>query len=215
MSQKVENPYLTSKQLWNDLYGAVETKLVRANLIIIVMCILLSISMMSLVLMALRSRVQPYVAVLHGNELLTLTKFDTPQLVTLKPKLAALMSREFVKKLRGVTIDPDVNQDNFIQALSMTSGAATGVVKDYHRHKPQNITNLQITSLILQTSHVIDIRWLETSRDPKTGDKLDSWHFSAELTFRFDVTSTNSLIAKHNPLGFYITNVAWSKDNAL
>ncbi len=215
MSQKSENPYLASKQLWNDLYGAVETKLARANFIIIVMCVLLAISTMSLVVMALKSRVQPYVAVLHGNELLTLTKFDTPQLVTLKPKLAALMSREFIQKVRGVSIDPDVNQNNFIQALSMTSGAGTGVVKDYHRHKPQNITNLQITSLILQTPHVIDIRWLEASRDPKTGTKLNSRHFSAELTFRFDVTSTNSLIAKHNPLGFYITNVAWSKDDAL
>ncbi len=215
MSHKVENPYLTSKKLWNDLYGAVEEKLLRANIIIIVMCILLAISTISLALMASMSRVQPYVAVLHGNELLTLTKFDTPQLVTLKPKLAALMSREFIKKLRGVTIDPEVNQGNFIQALTMTSGAATGVVKDYHRHKSQNIINLQITSLILQSPHMIDMRWLETSRDPKTGDKLNSQHFSAELTFRFDKTSTNSVIAEHNPLGFYITNVAWSKDNAL
>ncbi len=215
MSQKVDNPYLTSKQLWNDLYGAVEAKLARANLIIIVMCILLAISTISLVLMATKSRVQPYVAVLHGNELLMLTKFDSPELVTLKPKLAALMSREFIEKLRGVSIDPDINQDNFIQALSMTSGAAMGVVKDYYQKKSKNITNLQITSLILQSPHVIDIRWLETSRDPKTGDKLNSQHFTSELTFRFDETSTNSLIAKHNPLGFYITNVAWSKDNAL
>ncbi len=215
MSRKAENPYLTSKQLWNDMYGAVESKLVRANLIIIVMCLSLVISTMAVVLMATKSRVQPYVAVVHGNELLTVSKFDTPQLVTLKPKLAALMSREFIEKLRGVSIDPDVNQDNFIQALSMTSGAATGVVKDYNRNKSQNITNLQITSLILQTPHVIDIRWLETARDSKTGDKLGSQHYSAELTFRFNETSTNSLIAKHNPLGFYITNVAWSKDNAL
>ena len=61
----------------------------------------------------------------------------------------------------------------------------------------------------------MDIRWLETSRDPKTGEKLSSQHYSAELTFCFDQTSTNTLIAKHNPLGFYITHVAWSKDNVL
>ncbi len=195
------------------MYGDIEMKLVRANLVIIVLCLLLVISTMGLIIMSMKSRVQPYVTVLHGNELLTLTKFDQPKLATLKPKLAMLLGREFIQKTRGVSIDADINQSNFIYALSMTSGAATGVVKDHQNKQSKNIVNLQITSVILQSPHVIDIRWLETMRDPKTGERLNSQHYSAELTFQFQPTSKNQLIAKNNPLGFYITNVAWSQDN--
>lgn len=209
------NPYLQSKILWNDLYGSVESKLMRANHIILALCVLLAITSISMVYVASRSRVQPYVAVLHGNELLTLSKFDQPNLVAIKPKLAALMSRDFIKKCRGVSLDDHVNRENFIAALSMTSGAATGVVKDYHLHKSNNLVALEITSLILRSNHVIDVRWLETERDPKSGEKLGSQRYGAELTYRFDKVSSISLIAEHNPLGFYMTSLAWSKDNAL
>ena len=213
MKRKTENPYLASKLLWNDLYGDVESKLVRAQQHIFVLCGLLVLTILSLTVIAMKSRVQPYVAVLHGNELLTLNQFDQPKLTTLKPKLAALMSREFIKDLRGVSLDARVNRDRFIRALSMSSGAATGVVKDYHQRKINNIVHLQINSVILQSPQAMELRWLEVTRDSRTGDLLSRHHYAAELTFRFEKTSSNTLIAKHNPLGFYITSLAWSKDH--
>ena len=72
MSKTLNNPYLASKQLWHDLYGSVETKLTRANRIILVLCLALAISTLVIGLMATQPRIQPYVAVLHGNEFLIL-----------------------------------------------------------------------------------------------------------------------------------------------
>ncbi|OGT50852.1 MAG: hypothetical protein A3F17_09300 [Gammaproteobacteria bacterium RIFCSPHIGHO2_12_FULL_41_15] len=211
----MDNPYLQSKVLWNDLYGSVEEKLRFSYRIIIALSVTLLACTMGLIVVATQSRVQPYVTVVHGNELLTLHNFNQPGLNEFKPKLALLLAREFIQKARNISADPKVNQQNFIAALSMTSNGATHVLKDYHQSMTTHLKQITITSLILQSKKALHLRWQEITRDAKTGDVLSTENYSAELTFEFTKASTNPLIAEQNPLGFYITSLAWSQDYAV
>lgn len=213
-NKKIDNPYLQSKLLWNDLYGSVEEKLRKTQLMLFIMVAALTLSTIGILILATHAKIQPYVTVLHGNEALTLSKFSEPSAEKLKPKLASLLSQTFIKKLRSHTLDDSVNQDNYITALAMTSGAATHVTKNYHQLNTRKLRQVQITSLILRSPRLIDIRWIETTRDPHSGITLSTLPFSAELTFQFTKPVNNKIISEHNPLSFFITSLAWSQDHA-
>lgn len=214
MTEKFDNPYLQSKALWNDLYGSVEERLKVAYRLIVIMAISLGVCSIGLMVLASHSPIQPYVTVVHGNELVSLTRFDQPGLDTFKPKLATLLVRDFIQKARGVSLDQKINQQHFIDALSMTSGPATPVLKIFHATLlPNVLIETEITSLIVESQHGMHVRWQEVKRDAKSGEIVATEQYSAELTFQFGVASENSRIAEHNPLGFYITSLAWSQDH--
>ena len=63
------------------------------------------------------------------------------------------------------------------------------------------------------SSNTTEITWVETKRDNATNQVISSDKYTAQLSYRLDFKSPNDEnIRMYNPLGFYITNITWTKD---
>lgn len=213
-----ENIYFQSKLLWNNLYGDIETKLENAYRIIAILAGVIMLAIIGFIVIAGQSRVQPYVAVLHNNDLLTVTDVNAVDAKAFKPKLALMMAKQFIQASRTVSVDRQINQNNRLKAYAFVRGAAAKRLGEYYeKHNPDTLArnaihSVQITTLLRKSEKTLDIRWQEEVRSRKSGEIIESRPYSAEMTFDFDKTSGNRVIAGQNPLGFYIDQLVWAED---
>jgi len=213
-----DNPYLQSRALWDDIYGSLQDKLENAYRIIFILASVIAIAIVALVIMATHNRIQPYLAVLHGDEVLTVHDMQSSDFNTLKVKLATVIAKEFIQTTRSVSLDDDVNRRHRIQAFSFVAGPAMQTLKRYYeKEDAKSQTNRPLTHAVIQTvliksSHSLLLRWQELQLDRHTGDILARDYYTAELTYAFQPKKPNAIIASHNPLGFTISDFAWAKE---
>jgi type IV secretory pathway TrbF-like protein len=211
----VDNPYAQSLALWDDLYGSVQLRLQNAYRVIACLSLVLVVTIVGLTVMSFKSNVKPYVALLRGDELITVKSFQDQQANTVKPQLAMQLVKQFITSARSVSLDPEQNQHNHVQAYSYIGGSATDVLKAYFASRQtKDLQAIQITTVLMKSPHVMDIRWKETRRNRSSGETIASEIYSAEITFSYQTPSQDLVVADHNPFGFYITSLAWARDRA-
>ncbi len=208
------NPYLQSRALWNDMYGSIQNKLQNAYRIIFIFAVVVVILALGLVMISGRSQIKPYLAVLKGNEILTVNEFTSPDFKPLQTKLAVILAEQFLVNSRALSSDSDVNQTNRIKALSVVSNEATRILKDYFNAEvSSNVTRqVLIHTVLIKASNTLDLRWQEVLRDKQSGELLSQQDYSAQISFIFDGDHLSEQQRVFNPLGFYITHLAWAKD---
>ncbi len=200
------------------MYGSLQIKLQNSYRVSLILAITLVIAIIGIITIAAETKVKPIPFIIHGNEVLTLS--EQANLTSAKPKLAIYFAKQFIRDARTVTSDGDANAEHVIGAYSLTSGAATEVLKDfYKRHQPDVIArhlvkSIVITSMLQKSAHTLDMRWREVSRDINSGNVVHTVNYIAEISYVFKTPSQNETIVKHNPLGFYITELSWSNDEA-
>lgn len=212
------NPYLQSKALWNDLYGDVYERYKFGQLLNAGLVVSLLILIIGFVSTQHNARVKPLPFILHGNEILTADQTNFEELEHLKPKLAKHFAEEFIQNARSVSSDLMINTDHQIAAFSMTKGNAIVVLKDfYKKNDPQLICEKVIKSvhfnyILRKSKYTFNIHWHEDFRDPETGNLLKSQNYFAELSYQYQNPSSNEPQLRHNPLGFYVTELSWSPE---
>lgn len=212
------NPYLQSKVLWNDMYGGVESKLKTSQRLNLLLVGLIALSLFGLIHIAGLSKIKPMPFIVHGNEVLTVNERADHQIDALKPQLASYFAKLFIRRAREVSVDYQVNQTNRVQSFAFVSGAASNELKSYYQagrgvdNVSNRLINVTITSVLRKSNHAFVIRWREDSRSIKSGELIQSRNYIGELTYQYDTPSTNASILENNPLGFYITQLSWSRD---
>jgi len=210
------NPYLQSRTLWNDVFGQTEKYLHFSLGLNAVLVLGLIASAAGIVILANQRSIKPYPFIIHGEHVLTSTEESQAAVEHLKPQLANVLAKGFIKNLRRVSIDKHVNYERQMAALAVTNQEALAVTQQYfEKHQIDSIAKKQvnavkITSSLQNSEHNIVIRWQEIWRTPKTGEVLKQEHYVAEISYQFDTPSTHELVLKYNPLGFYITHLSWS-----
>lgn len=214
-----KNPYLQSKVLWNDMYGSLQTKLENSYRILFILSIVILVSIIGLVMVARESKVQPYVTVIHGDEILTLDQSTDRDIQTLHPKLGLFFTKNFIQYARAVSADGTVNAQNKMAAYALVAGPATERLKAFYtNHNPNTIAHhavkeIHITSVLRISAQTIEIRWKEAWSDVRSGKWLRATYYIAQLSYQFEKPSSNLRILRVNPLGFYITHLSWSEDH--
>lgn len=218
-SKKIaDNPYLQSRAMWNDMYGSLQTKLENSYRIIFILSMVIAVALVGFVITASETKIKPLPFVLHGNDIITLNETHTQDFAAIKPKLALMLAQSFIRHARSVSRDPIVNANNHIAALSVVTGSATSVLNDFFKKEDANtlsqkITkNIEITSVLRASPTTFDVRWQEETRSSKTGELQESNAYIAQLSFSFEKPSQNPIILSHNPLGFEVTQLSWSRD---
>jgi len=217
MASGIENnPYAQSRALWDDLYGSVQLRLQNAYRVIAALALALVICMICLSMLSLKSTVKPYVALLRGDELITVKSFQSPESEAIKPQLAIQLAKQFILASRTVSLDEHINQQYHVQAYSYIAGSASDVLKSYLAARQlQHLQSAQVTTVLMKSPQVLDIRWQEDERNRATGELIRSSHYSAELTFSFQKPSHDLIVSEHNPFGFYITSLVWARDRVI
>ena len=214
-----KNPYLQSKVLWNDMYGSLQLKLENSYRIIFILSCVILLAMIGFIIVAGESKVQPYVTVIYGDEVLTLDQSSYRELQALHPKLTLFFTKNFIRYARGVSADGDVNVQNKVAAYAFVSGAATERLAQFYQKNNSDtiarhaVKEIHITSVLRTSAHTIEVRWREDWHAVLSGKLQRSQRYIAQLTYRFHQPSQNHRILRVNPLGFYITQISWSEDH--
>ena len=212
---ELNNPYLQSRALWNDLYGDIQSKLEHAYRLIVVLSSVIVLSVIGLVWMAMQDQVKPYLTVLHGNQVLTLHEAASAEFQSLKPKLAEIFSKQFIQDARSHSVDSTMNTQRQIQSYAHASGTAVSWLKAQWREKAlESLRHVQVQSVLIKTDRTISLRWSEETLDPKSGEPLHRDYYTAELQYAFQAPSHDSELAGRNPLGFYVTDIVVGKELA-
>jgi len=215
-----KNPYLQSKVLWNDMYGSLQLKLENSYRIIFILSAVIATALIGFVIVAGETKVVPYVTVIHGDEVITLNKSPAESLQGVQPKLALYFAKKFIRSVRAVSADGDVNAANKIGSYFFVTSEATQVIKDfYEKNNPDTIArdsvkDVAITSVLRASAHTLVVRWSEDWRSVRSGKRLRTQKYIAEIVYSYKKPSQNRTILRSNPLGFYITHLSWSQDRS-
>lgn len=213
---EVNNPYLQSRALWNDLYGDIQTKLDNAYRLLAVVSAVLIVSVLSVVWMAMQHQVKPYLTVLHGSQALTLHEEASSEFQALKPKLAQIYSKQFIEAVRSRSVDDTMNRQHQIEAYSHASGEAVSWLKQqWQQTSSEFLRHIHVNTVLIKTDRTMSLRWTEETRDPKSGETLQRDQYTADMQYTFQAPSSDSELAARNPLGFYVTHIVVGKEQAL
>jgi type IV secretory pathway TrbF-like protein len=211
-----DNPYLQSRMLWNDVYGQAEKHLHFSLGLNAVLVLGLMASIAGMITLSHQRSIKPYPFIIHGEHVLTSTEESQAAVEHLKPQLANVLAKGFIRNMRRVSTDQHVNRERQMAALAVTSHQALAVTQHYFQDNNANntakskINDVKITSVLQSSEQTLVVRWQELWREPKTGEVLATEQYVAEMTYQFDTPSTHELVLKYNPLGFYVQRLSWS-----
>ena len=210
------NPYLQSRALWNDVYGQTEKQLQFSVIVNVVLVLGLIVTIIGMVFLANQRSIKPYPFIIHGEQVLTSTEETEAMVKHLKPQLANMLAKGFIRNVRAVSTDTHVNRERQMASFAVLNQEAIGVVDQYFGQNQADviaktkINEIKITSLLPSSAQTVVIRWQEIWRDVKTGEILSREYYIAEMMYQFDTPSIHELVLKYNPLGFYVTHLTWS-----
>ncbi len=213
---ETDNPYLQSRLLWQDLYGDIYTHCRHAQCLNRLLIALLALVFFGALHLVHRSRVELVPFLIHGHEVVTATQLSAPTFKAIQPTLARYFAENFIQAARSRTGDAAVDHERQLKALAFTTGdATTTLTRDQAaRTADSNNITVTVTSILQESSHILDVRWLEVHRDQQRHTVLSTSRHWARLIYRFGPPSTQAVILKHNPLGFYLQDIHWAIDQA-
>lgn len=212
-----DNPYLQSRALWHDLYGDVESRLRKSQRLNIVLCASVFVLTLGLVITAHQTKIKSIPFIIHGNHIITaIDRVALDKQPMLKAKLMLYSAKRFIKEARQVSIDSAINRRYQLSTLSKVQHSALATLKAFYQQRNnqphKRVNQVNITSVLQRTAHTVVIRWQEVWQDQQTGKPCGTIHYVAELSYHSQAPSQNEMIVKYNPLGFYIDQLSWSKD---
>lgn len=130
--------------------------------------------------------------------------------------------KQFVKNARSVSIDGTYQKYMIQAAYAFTQGAAT---RDFQKlieaRDPFLLASTKVITVEINavnpniggSPNTTQIIWTEIGKDPKTSQVISRETYTGQFTFKQDKKpATDESILLYNPLGFYITNISWSKN---
>jgi type IV secretion system protein TrbF len=140
------------------------------------------------------------------------------------PEVVERMERyevaSFIRQARSVSSDPQVEQQTLNSLLAHTHGAADRFLDEYYHsdgaaHNPFQIAqkqtvSVQIDSILKLSAKSYEVRWTEVQRDLNGAAVGLPTHWEAQLQTETVPPRDGGAIVS-NPLGFYVTNLAWTE----
>ncbi|MBV9600873.1 MAG: type IV secretion system protein [Chloroflexi bacterium] len=128
----------------------------------------------------------------------------------------------FIRAARSVSNDPEVEQQalNNLLAHTVHLSAADRFLDGYYHdnHEARNpfviamhrTVNVQIESILPLSAKTWEVRWHEEARDLNGAALGTPEHWEAQLTTEL-ITPKDSDSILSNPLGFYVSAIAWTR----
>jgi type IV secretion system protein VirB5 len=216
------NPYLEARREWDERYA--DLVLGKRNWQIAASGLLVLALMLAggMVWLAARSRYVPYVVEVDKlGYALTVPKPLNPTSV---PDVTIRIERyevaAFIRNARTVTSDPQVEGQMLNSLLAHARGATDRFLDAYYHsdnfsHNPfklaeKQTVSIQIDSILQLSPNSYQVRWSEQQRD-LNGVVLGSpTHWEAVLQTQIVPPNSDDAIIG-NPLGFYVTEISWTK----
>lgn len=210
------NPYLAAKLEWNERYGDVISRAQNWRILALVCAAASVVLAAGLVIVALRSRIVPYVVSIDtiGR---AVSAGPAERAKPADERLVRAAVLDWVEAMRTVTSDPQLQMhaiDKVFAMIGKGSPAQTFVTDYYKANSPferaASVTvNVEVRSVLASSDKTFQVEWTETTRDLQGGIK-ETGTYNGSFTTVVNPPSDERTV-RLNPLGVYITYVNWSK----
>ena len=209
-------PYQKAAQIWDDRIGAATVH--AGNWRLLALCASLSTLALSggMIWLSTQSRVTPYVVEVDTLGAVRAVQPATASYSPTDAQIAWYLGR-FITDVRGLSIDPVVARQNWQEAYGFATGHAVAFLNaEAQTNDPfagigQRSTSVSITSVVRASPTAFQIKWQEQAFT--LGIPAGMTHWTAILTVQQSLPRQEAVLRK-NPLGLYVTDLAWSQDFA-
>jgi type IV secretion system protein VirB5 len=207
-------PYQRAAQVWDDRIGSARVQARNWRLMAFGSFLLSAGLAAACVWLSMQSRVTPYVV--------EVDKFGAVQAVapaiqSYQPadqQIAWYLAR-FIEQVRGISIDPVLVRENWLQAYEFVTDRAARFLNDYARSTDPfakigaRSISVQVTSVVRASDTSFQVKWVETTYE--RGELSGAERWTALLTLVIEPPRTAEKLRK-NPLGIYVNGLAWSRE---
>ena len=121
----------------------------------------------------------------------------------------------FIGLVRGLSIDPIVVRQNWLDAYDYATDKGAAVLNDYARvNDPfarigKESVTVQVSSVTRASDSSFNVRWMETRYVNGALDRTERWN--AVVSIVQQTPRTEQRVRK-NPLGIYVNGLSWSRE---
>jgi len=211
-----ETPYQKAAQVWDDRIGSSQVQAANWRYMAFGATAIALALTGGMVWLASQSRVTPYVVEV---DTLGQVRAVAPASSTYQPsdaQIAWFLAR-FITNVRSLSSDPVLVRQNWLDAYAFaTDRAAQTLNAQAQRDDPfagigERSVTVSIASVVRASPTTFQVKWREQTYVRGTPDKATQW--TAILTIQ-QVLPKREDVLRHNPLGLYVTDLAWSQDYA-
>ncbi|WP_439861778.1 conjugal transfer protein TrbF [Pseudomonas sp. MBLB4136] len=121
----------------------------------------------------------------------------------------------FIELVRGLSIDPVVVRQNWLEAYHFTTDRGAATLNDYARaHDPfarvgKESVTVEVTSVVWASDSSFQLRWIERRFVNGAAAGLERW--TAVIALVLQPPRTEEKL-RRNPLGIYVNGLSWSRE---
>lgn len=218
--KKPVTPFDKAEATWDDRDGHLRVQNLNWRMAVYFLIVTNLCQTTGLVVVTNRSSIEPYVIEVDSTTGQA-TNVGLLKAQGYKPKDAEIkyFLTEFIRNTRGVPLDPIVYQDNWNRAYAYMTKSAVGKMTSLMQGAESPAQKLgritvqpSVVVMVPMSNNSYQVRWTEEEFDVNSGQKktvVMSGVFTVHL-----VPPTDEKLLAVNPLGVYIADFSWSKENA-
>jgi len=209
-----ETPYQKAGQVWDERIGSARVQAANWRYMAFGCLALAMASSAGLVWRSLQSTVTPYVV--EVDELGAVQAVGPAQ-ARYEPTDAQIAHHlaRFLENTRGLSVDPVVVRQNWLDAYDFTTDRGARVLNDYARDNDpfENVgrrsRTVDVVSVVRVSGDSFQARWIEKTYE--NAALTGTGRFTALMTLVVD-PPTDAASLRANPLGIFIHGLNWGQD---
>jgi len=209
-----ETPYQKAGQVWDERIGSARVQAANWRYMAYGCLALAMASSAGLVWRSLQSTVTPYVV--EVDELGAVQAVGPAQ-ARYEPTDAQIAHHlaRFLENTRGLSVDPVVVRQNWLDAYDFTTDRGAMVLNDYARDNDpfENVgrrsRTVDVVSVVRVSDDSFQARWIEKTYE--NAALTGTGRFTALMTLVVD-PPTDAASLRANPLGIFIHGLNWGQD---
>lgn len=207
-------PYQRATQLWDDRIGSARVQAANWRLMAFGCLIIAGIALGDDIRGHLRSTVTPYVVQVDRFGQAQAVAPATTDYQPNDPQIAYFLAR-FVERVRGLSVDPIVVRQSWLDAYDQITSRAKPVLDAYAQGADpfgkigHRAVSVEVTSVVRASDRSFRVAWVESAYQDSTAEPAQRW--TGILTVVVQTPRTEEKLRK-NPLGIYIDAIAWSRE---
>lgn len=215
-SPQPETPYQKAAQVWDQRMGSTQAQAANWRLMAFGASLVSLVLAAGMIWQSTQSRVTPYVVEV---DTLGQVRAVAPAVETYQPTEAQVswFLARFITNVRSLSIDPVLVRQNWLEAYAFaTDRAAQALNAQAQQDDPfagvgERSVTVTIASVVRASPTTFQVKWREQPYVRGQPGKSAQW--TAILTVQQSLPKQADVL-RRNPLGLYVTDLAWSQDYA-
>ncbi len=211
-----ETPYIRAGEVWDRRMGSATAQAHNWRAFAFGACAIAAVLSGGMVWLASQVRVTPYVVEVDQQGQV---RAVGPATVVYNPTDAQIswFLARFITNIRSLSIDPVLVRQNWLEAYDFaTDRAALFLNTQAQANDPfagvgDRSVTVSITSVVRASPTSFQVKWIEQTY--ARGTLASTAHWTAILSVQQKSPKREDVLRK-NPLGLYVTDLAWSPDYA-